>query len=93
MKLVHVRTDHFEADALYLGELPAGRVHNVMNEPDDIRRSYRIYLLVRSALLDPERREEYDRLSYDQATEAVRDYLRGFPVDVPIPADIKELEL
>ena len=93
MKLVHIRTDHFEADALFLGELPAHRVHSVMNEPDDIKRAYRIHLLVRSALLDPVRREEYDHLSYDQAAEAIRDYLRGFPVDVPVPADLKGLDL
>lgn len=93
MKLVHIRTKHFEADALFLGELPASRVHSVMNEPDDVKRAYRIYLLVRSALLDPERRDQYDRLSYEQATEAIRDYLRGFPVDVPLPADTREINL
>ena len=93
MKLVHIRTDHFEADALFLGELPANRVHSVLNEPDEVRRTYRVHLLVRSALLDPVRRDEYDRLSYDQAAEAIRDYLRGFPVDVPVPADLKGLDL
>jgi len=93
MKLVHIRTEHFEADALFLGELPANRVHSVMNEPDDTKRAYRIYLLTRSALIDPERRDQYDRLSYDQATEAIRDYLRGFPVDVPVPTDLKGLDL
>lgn len=93
MKLVHIRTEHFEADAIFIGEMPSRRVLGALNEPDDIRRAMRVHSLVRSAILDPARRDEYDVLSYDQAMNAVRDYLKGFPVDVPMPADTKELDL
>lgn len=91
MKLVHFRTDHFEADALFIEELPARRVIDALNEPNHIRREELIYYLVQSAITDPQRLSEFRALSYGQARHAMREYLKSFPVDVPLPSDPREI--
>ena len=90
MKIVHIRTEDFEADALFIGEMPASQVLRISAESHSGKQSLLAYQLFKRAILDDEKRNDFEALSFDQVVRILSAYSTASPVDVPITIELEE---
>lgn len=71
MRYVHIKTDGFSADALHFTEMPARRVLGIYALQHEGKKALALFQLVRTAITDPKRQDEFHALSYSQAVDAI----------------------
>lgn len=78
-RVVHIRTDQFEADALHYTELPAVLIARLTQEQSGSRLITLCAELLRRAVLDPEKAAQVNSLSLDAFGDVVDAYLNARP--------------
>lgn len=90
MRIVHIRTEDFEADALFIGEMPANQVIRISAESHPGKQGLLAYQLFKRAIVDQDKRRDFEALSFDQAIRVLTAYSTASPVDVPITFELEE---
>ena len=84
MRIVHLRTEDYEADAFFIGEMPANQVMRIAAEAHHGKQALLTYQLVKRAIVTEEARARFEALSFDQAIAVLTAYSTAYPVDVPL---------
>jgi hypothetical protein len=80
MKIVQLRTPDFEADAIFIGDMPAKEVMNISIQREVGEQAYALMKTVRRAILDPNLAAEFDALTFDQMTRVLNEYCTKKPI-------------
>ena len=90
MRLVHIRTADFEADALHIGEMPADQVLRIATQDNPAKQALLTYQLFKRAVVTEEDRAKFTALSFDQVVHVLNTYATASPIDVPITHQLEE---
>lgn len=84
MRIVHIQTEYFDAEALHISELPGMRVMAMLAEDDDHRRAGLMVKTLQDALIDPAQLLNLQALSFDQLIEVLNLYATLPPIEKEI---------
>lgn len=82
LRIVEIRTRMFNADAVFIGDMPSTEVLKLYIQQSDTDRVLRLYRLIRKALVDPAKVEEFANLSFDQLALVVDAYATARPKEI-----------
>lgn len=78
MNIVHIKTDFFEADAIWLFEMPVSRIVEAADE-EHIKQVKSLLTMFSDALLEDTKRDLFWCLSFDEAMRVVSKWFSARP--------------
>lgn len=92
MRLVYIKTEDFEGEAIWLYEMPMSRMLELEVE-DPVKRVALIVKLLSDGIISDKTRKEFEALSFENTMKVVHAWFSADPADIPSPSSLKELDM